>query len=368
MDLYSVRILRSQPLRLALTVGGIALCVVLMLFLLSVYRGVADGSVEYIRQNKTDLWVLQRNATNILRGSSVLFASQGKQIKKISGVKSASPVLLFLSAVKKGNKVATVFLTGYEPNSGIGGPPELIDGRLVRNDREIILDESFAAKYHFKVGDLAQIQGDTLKVVGISAKTNAFVIQYAFVTLHCAQSLIGFPNIVTCYLTKVKEGSDIENVASQIREKVPGIEVYDHETFLQNNIHEMQSGFLPFIYTVASIGVVVLTAILSLLLSINILERRKDFAIMKTLGSPSGFLSRLIIQQALFISSTGTIVALVLFFPMVALIERISPEISSKSSVEQIVVVVLGVGMMSLISSLVSMQRLRHIYTLEVFS
>jgi len=368
MDLYCVRILRSQPLRLALTVGGIALCIVLMLFLLSVYRGVADGSVEYIRQNKADLWVLQRNATNILRGSSVLFTSHGKNIQKVPNVKSTSPVLLLLSAVRKDDKVATVFLAGYEPASGFGGPPELTEGRLVLNNDEIILDESFATKFHFKVGDLAQIQGDTLKIVGISTKTNAFVTQYAFVTLSRAQSLIGFPNIVTCYLVKVKEGSDKLKVARQIRERVPGVEVYDHETFLQNNIREMQSGFLPFIYTVAAIGVIVLTAILSLLLSINILERRKDFAIMKTLGSPSGFLPRLIVQQALLISSAGIVVALVLFFPMVALIEKMSPEVSSKSSAEQIVVVVLGVGLMSLISSLVSMQRLRRIYTLEVFS
>ncbi len=368
MDLYSIRILRSQPLRLALTVGGIALCIVLMLFLLSVYRGVADGSVEYIRQNQTDLWVLQRNATNILRGSSVLFASHGKQIQKITGVKSVSPVLLLLSAVKKEDKTATVFLAGYDPTSGFGGPPKLAEGRLVKNDHEIVLDQAFARKYCFKVGDYARIQGDTLRIVGISTKTNAFVVQYAFVTIHCAQSLIGFPGIVTCYLVKVKEGEDNLMISRQIREKISGVEVYDQQTFLQNNIREMQSGFLPFIYTVAAIGVIVLTAILSLLLSINILERRKDFAVMKTIGSSGGFLSGLIIQQALLISSAGFGVALALFFPMVALIEKISPEVSSKSSPGQIALVLLGLGGMSLISSFVSMQRLRKIYTLEVFS
>lgn len=368
MDLYSVRILRSQPLRLALTVGGIALCIVLMLFLLSVYRGVADGSVEYIRQNKADLWVLQRNATNILRGSSVLFTGHGKIIQEIPGVKSASPVLLLLSAIKKGDQVATVFLTGFEPAAGVGGPPQLVKGRSVLSDNEIVLDKAFAAKFHFKVGDAVQIQDDMLQVVGISTGTNALVIQYAFVTLRRAQSLIRFPNIVTCYLVTAKVGNDILKVADKIREELPGVEAYDKETFLQNNIREMQSGFLPFIYTVASIGVIVLTAILSLLLSINILERRKDFAVLKTLGSPKGFLSRLIIEQALLISSAGILAALVLFFPMAAVIEKISPEVSTKSSVVQIVAVVVVVGVISLLSSFISMQRLRRIYPLEAFS
>lgn len=368
MDMFAVRILRSQPLRLVLTIGGVALCVVLMLFLLSVYRGVADGSVEYIRRNRADLWVLQRNATNILRGSSLLSTGHGYFIQEIPSVESASAVLFILSSVQKGGQVGTVFLTGFEPETGMGGPPQLVEGRSVLSDDEIVLDRSFAAKFDFKVGDSVEIQDDTLRVIGLSAGTNAFVIQYAFVTLHCAQSIIGFPSIVTTFLVRVKEGVDVSRVAEEIREELPGMEVFDHETFLQNNIREMESGFLPLLYTVAVIGAIVLTAILSLLLSINILERRKDFAVLKALGSPKSFLPRVIFQQSLLISSAGNVVALALFFPMVALIERISPEVSTKSSVEQILAVVVVVGVMSLLSSFISIQRLRRIYPLEAFS
>jgi ABC-type lipoprotein release transport system permease subunit len=367
MNRYSVRILTSQPIRLFLTIAGVALCIVLMLFLLSVYCGVADGSVEYIRHNKADLWVLQRNAWNILRCSSILSTAHGYVIRGVPNVQSISPVLLLLSTVRKGEKVATVYLAGFDPQTVMGGPPHLVEGRSVLYDNEIVLDRSFAKKFHFKLGDSVQLQEDMLQVVGISSGTNAFVIQYAFVTLKRAQSLLGFPNIVTCYLIKVEHRKDISKVSEEVREELPGLEVYDHETFLRNNIHEMQSGFLPFIYTIAAIGVVVLTAILSLLLSVNILEKRKDFAVMKTLGSSKGFLSRLIIGQALIISFAGSIVAVIFFFPMVALIEKFSPEISTKSSIEQITSVVFVVVIMGLVSSLISLQRLRRIYALEAF-
>jgi len=83
MNMYSVRILTNQPFRLTLTIGGVALCILLMFFLLSVYKGVADGSVEYIRRNKVDLWVLQRNASNILRGSSLLSTAHGYVMRRI---------------------------------------------------------------------------------------------------------------------------------------------------------------------------------------------------------------------------------------------------------------------------------------------
>ena len=126
MNMYSIRILTNQPLRLALTVGGVALCILLMFFLLSVYRGVADGSVEYIRRNKVDLWVLQCNASNILRGSSLLSTAHGYVIRQIPSAQSASAVLLSLSAIKKDNQLATVYLAGYNPETGHGGPPHLV--------------------------------------------------------------------------------------------------------------------------------------------------------------------------------------------------------------------------------------------------
>jgi putative ABC transport system permease protein len=368
MHFYSFRILTRQPLRLALTIGGISLCIILMLFLLSVYKGVADGSVEYIRCNRADLWVLQQNAWNILRTTSFLSTAHGYVIRRISEVETASPVLLLLSTIKKGDRAASVYLAGFDPQTGMGGPPRLVKGRSILENDEIVLDEAFARKYHLRLGDCVRIQDSPMKVVGISTGTNAFVIQYAFVTLQCAQSLTGIPNMVTCYLVKVREKKNISRVIEEVRGELPGVEVYDHKTFLQNNIREMESGFLPFIYTIAAIGVIVLTAILSLLLSVNILERRKDFAVLKALGSSRSFLSRLIIGQSLLISFAGDIIAVAFFFPMVSLIEFFSPEISTKSSVEQMVSVGLAVGILSLISSFISMQRLRRIYPMEAFS
>jgi putative ABC transport system permease protein len=198
--------------------------------------------------------------------------------------------------------------------------------------------------------------------------TNAFVIQYAFITLRKAQSIIAYPGIVTCYLVSVEKGKSVSAVAEKIREELPGVAVYDHQTFINNNVHEMESGFLPLLYVIAVIGAIVLTAILSLLLSINILERRKDFAIMKALGSPNGFLPRLVIQMAFLISTAGSICAIILFFPMVQLIEKLTPEVSTQSSISQIGAVILTVGVISLLSSFISLQRLRRIYPLEAFS
>jgi ABC-type antimicrobial peptide transport system permease subunit len=366
--MYSIRILLSQPIRFILTIGGIGLCVILILFLLGVYRGVEVGSVEYIRKNRADLWILQGGTNNILRATSILSTAHGYVIRDHPDVELVSPVLLLLSTIKNENQTATVFLTGYSPKLKLGGPPQIIKGRNIQNNNDIILDKSFAEKYGYHPGDYVLIQEDTLYVAGICSGTNAFVIQYAFVSLKRAQQVVGFPNLVTCFLVQIRKGSDVGVVARDLRRDLPGVIVFEHATFLDNNIKEMESGLLPLLYAIAAIGAVVLTVILSLILSINILERRKDFAVMKTLGSPNRFLPGLIFQQAIIISFVAALFGIVFFFPMMHLIEKFTPELSTITSLDQIGIVVAVVCIMSLFSSFISLRRLRTIYPLEAFS
>jgi putative ABC transport system permease protein len=365
--MYALKILWRQPLRFILTVFGVALCVVLMLFLVAVYKGVADGSVEYVRASDADLWVMQRHCANILRSTSLLPVGYGNTLSGIAGVESCSPILFILAGLETAKGYQTLYLTGYVPESGRGGPPEIVRGRPVGKDDEAVLDRSFAAKCGISVGDEIRIQEDRLRVVGLSGGTNMFVIQYAFVTLARAQRVAGFPGIVSCYQIKVKPGWKASAMAGRIRAMLPGTAVYDRDVFLKNNIREMESGFLPLLFMVAAIGAVVLSAILSLMLSVHVLEQRGDFAVMKAVGSPKGTIAGLVVQQSLVFAGAGIAAAVALFFPLELVVEKVSPEVSAVTSFQQMVLVGCGVVVISLISSILPVHRLRSIYPMEVF-
>ena len=92
--MYAIRILTNQPFRLFLTLSGISLCVILIMFILGVYHGVAEGSIEYIKKSNADLWVLQKNSTNIMRGTSIMPASYIDVIKEVEQIENVAPVLL----------------------------------------------------------------------------------------------------------------------------------------------------------------------------------------------------------------------------------------------------------------------------------
>ncbi len=365
----ALKVLLDRPLRFVVTVLGVALCVVLMLFLLSVYRGVRDGSLEYVQSSDADLWVLQRHTTNILRGSSLLSSGHGYVLRATPGVQAASPVLFVLATVgsPEGGS-GTVYLTGFDPGSGRGGPPRLVRGRAVRADDEIVLDHAFAAKHRIAVGDRISINEDGLRVVGLSTGTNMFVIQYAFTALRKAQAIAGLPTMVSCYQVAVDPSSDTETVAAAIREELPGIAIYGREAFLRNNLREMESGILPLLYVVAMIGAVVLTTILSLILSVNVLEQRQTFAVLKALGAPNGYVPAFVIRQALILAIAGTLVAFGLFHPLRLIVQSVAPEVSVVSSVGHMVMVAACVVVVSLVGSVLPNQRLRRVYSLEAFS
>jgi putative ABC transport system permease protein len=365
--MYALNTLTDQPFRFIITVCGVALCVVLILFLLGIYKGVSVGSVEYVRSSDADLWVLQRHATNILRCTSILTPEHSATLKETTGVRSASPVLFILASVGLEDGPATLYLTGYDSKTGRGGPPEISKGRNISKSGEIVLDRSFAAKHHINIGDTLPVKNDTLVVTGLSKGTNMFVIQYAFITLADAHRIIGLAGIVTCYLVKVAPGADVQRVSSEIEANLPDVSVFDRTKFLENNIREMESGILPLLFVVAVIGSVVLMAILSLILSINVLERRKDFVIMKALGSPGGYIPGLVVIQAMILSGCGLFVGIALFFPLMGAVETLSPEVSVLTSPYQLFAVIISVTVISLISSIFPNRKLRKVYPLEAF-
>ena len=88
---------------------------------------------------------------------------------------------------------------------------------------------------------------------------------------------------------------------------------------------------------------------------------------MKALGAPGVFIPGLILEQAFVLAGTGTVVGICLFFPMVKVVEKLAPEVSTLSSLSQILITAAGVVLISLLSSIIPNQRLRRIYPLEVF-
>ena len=363
-----IHLIWKHPVRAILTIAGIAFCAVLIIFLWSVYLGVSHGALDYIRKNNADIWVVQNTADNIIRGTSFLSSNMYSELKAIPGVESVSSILILLTSIEKGNNKLTTYLVGYNPSSPFGGPPMIARGRTVSEKDDIVLDRAFAVKNKIDLGDEVVAQNKIFKVKGISTETNAFVIQYSFVTLEAAQELIPFPGLLSAFLIKLDKTHDPKSVVKIINESHPQSIAYSFIEFLANNVKEMKTGLLPLLLTIAVFGATVLGIILSLILTITIMGQKNDFAVMMIIGSPSRFITFLVIKQSLFFTTLGGIIGLVLYFPVARLVETLSPEIATRTGPLQLILIFILLELIGLASSLFSLAQVRKIYPMEIFN
>jgi len=321
------RMVWKERARFWITSCGIACLIMLMFFLGEVYEGVKTGSVGYILQSHADLWICQKNSTNLLRSSSFLPVAAGSAIKKISGVQEVSGILRVLCTTRIGGGPVTLFIFGFDANSSLGSPRSLNEGTAAIGPGEIIVDQAFAAKHGLHAGDSLDIQERRFRIAGTSKGTNAVVAQFAFTTIGSAQALLGLGGVASFLLVKGGNHTDARTLLDSVKAACPSFSVFSREEFVENTLTEMKTGVLPILWTVAVMGCVVGVVVMMLMLYGSVFEKREDYALLKALGASHRFLAFLVIRKALLCSLLGFIIGFLLNRALDPLLTRLVPEL-----------------------------------------
>jgi putative ABC transport system permease protein len=338
-----------------------------MLFLIGVYEGVKNGSTKYVLTTPAEIWVCQKNSTNLLRSSSFMRSSIGTEIQRVKGVGKVAGILRIIATAQINKKTVTLFIFGFDPKSSIGAPSTLIRGTSAIGPGAIILDKAFAAKQKLTVGDSLHIQGRNFRVSGISSGTNALVAQFAFTTLEDAQRLIGFPGIISFYLVNTDGTIDDHTLVDSLEKQFPNLAIFNKHEFVQNNRAEMETGVLPLLWTIVIFGTLVGTVIITLMLYGSILERREEYALLKAIGASHKFLVLLVIKQSLLGSLIGFICGFLLNMILTPLLIKMVPEISLMFTWQAFSIIFLISIAMGVIGSWAPLRKLARIYPAEVF-
>src|SRR3990170_4454073 len=86
--------LTRERTRLAISVGGVAFAVLLILIVRGLYTGITDQATEYIRSVDADLWVMQAGTPgDFFHSVSLLPEEDLGQIQSVEGVERAVPLV-----------------------------------------------------------------------------------------------------------------------------------------------------------------------------------------------------------------------------------------------------------------------------------
>src|SRR3989304_5443772 len=163
----SRRNLFQDKTRLALSVGGVALAVMLILVLNGFLDGLNRQITLYLDRSPGSIIVAQDGVNNLLGATSLLPSGIEYKVDSLRGVEDVAPILSQFVILDLHDKKQPAYLVGYEPGKG-GGPWEISSGRQPKRDREVVFDRILAGGNRMRTTDIFKLMGESYTIVGLS--------------------------------------------------------------------------------------------------------------------------------------------------------------------------------------------------------
>lgn len=362
------RNLVRERVRLAISVGGVAFAVLLILLLQGLYTGVNEEAGRYLRSVGADVWVGQGGTRGGFGHSvSVLSADQRTAVASVDGVAVVAPLFGRPVLIESEGSDADVFLMGYDTASGIGGAPASARGSEVPRGGEVILDSVFAEEEGFAVGDSLRVGGRRLRVTGIGSGGNSLITQYAWAPIDDVAAIVGTPGIVSYFVVRGDGSVDGSTLARAIEAAVPGVVATTADSFVSESTADIQESFVPILFVLVVIALVVGTAVIGLTIYTAVLEKRTEYGVLKAIGFSNGRLLGIVWRQSLLSGLLGLVAGVVLTVAVAGLIEEILPAFVVSLRLRDVALVALAALAMSTVAAFLPVRPVTRLDPAAVF-
>ena len=298
------------------------------------FSAETNGTVAAVGANS---WVLANSSSGRIDAVGVFPQSQVAVVAATPGVTSAAPFILLPSqvAVVNGSSVS-VNVVGVQVG-GLGSP-QVSGGTMLSGSGQAVVDDAVGSP----VGGVVHIGSATLHVVGtVSGRTLLGGTPVIYTTIADAQAIAfgGEPFITTIVTTGTPTST------------APGYTTLTSHQVVQNTLDSLSSATSS-IDNSKILMWIVAGIIISALLYVSALQRVRDFAVLKALGSNSASLFGSLATQAIIVSLIAALFGAVLSKFMGSIFSQpIAIPLNAYLTLPAIAVVV------GLLSSLVALRR-----------
>lgn len=359
------RNLFSDPTRLLISVGGVAIAILLIIVLLAVYTGSLRQMSAYVDNVDADLWVAQAGSPDMLHSFSVVPATLIDELAKVDGVSEVWPLTSRTTLVEVNGKKNSLILVGYQPG-GAGGPWHMVEGSSEPGPGGIVVDKVTVKTNGLELGDAIEADGQSYEVVGVSEDTTIMVAQYAFVDIEQAKKALG-ANRINFILMKVKDLADRDRIKDEIAATHPQQTVFTKEQFSSNNAAVIREGILPVLAVVVVIAFIIGVVIVGLVVYSATLEKYREYGVLKAVGASGATLYRIVLEQSLMSALLGYAVGAVASFGVARIVTRIVVQISVAFTWTQFASAFMAAIVMSVIASYIPARKINKIDPVIVF-
>jgi putative ABC transport system permease protein len=259
----------------------------------------------YIDQAGADVWVSQEGVRTMHMSQSSIPVSVVDEVKAVPGVEQAVPILYAEAMIQTRDKEYIAYIFGVPPDTPLGGPWRIVDGKSALAQDEVIIDHAIASEAGLQVGDQATVLGRPLTIVGLTSGSSSLVSSVSFVRMEDFAQARGGADVVSFVLVKVSAGESAVAVRDRIAESVSGVTVQTRGEFASQErklVGDMSADIINIMNTagfLTGLAVVVLT------IYIATMARRREYGVLKAMGVRNGRLYQVVLIQALLTVSMG---------------------------------------------------------------
>ncbi len=298
--------------RFVITMVGIVFAVVLTAVQIGLFFGFTATTTAVIQHTRADLWV----AVHGLRNFEIAMPQLERHrniVMEAPGVTRAEALLVFFSAWRKpegGDE--SVLVVGFDPNSGIAGPWNIVQGDPadLRQANTVMVDDINKAKLGIsKIGDRVEINGHRARVVGFTHGIRSFTTSpYVFATYRNAIDY-GYlrDNQAEYVIARLAPGTDPMAVKRALHRRLPSVDLLTRDEFadLTKTYWMFTTGAGTAILVAAALGLVVGMVIVAQVLYATTVDHLTEFGTLRAMGAPQGFILRVILWQATIAALLG---------------------------------------------------------------
>ncbi len=336
---------KSRTATIVLTIAIITSILILYTAIMDAY---SSGIYKPFGDTGSDM-ILQKidNTTNSGSGIRMPFGEglfDDGEIRQLSGldhVMNISPSLVLWDFGKHGFTT----IEGIEPESQLGKrlSSEVKEGRFV--DRGIVVLESHFANFnHLKTGDDIVIGNDSFRIAGIlSISDEAQVFSSnIYMTKGDAQKISGINGYDRLYA-----GTDLLSSEDAVKDEIAKLD--SNITMISGDsisasLSNVVRIFDRFRYVGTGLIILVTVLILAKISAINLLERKKDIAVLRTVGWTGKDIMVQLGSELFIQASTGFLLGLAISFSVLAFFGSISIRIPGSALSQHVLLIPITIG------------------------
>ena len=322
MYAIAIKNLIYDKTRFAIALVGVTFSVVLISAQAGIFLGFMESASAIIDHTDADIWVTSKNSQNF-DFAEPFPERRLNQVLRVKGVAHGEKLILGWGVMKRPDGgTEQVELIGYNPDSGIGGPWAMGEGRItdVKGGMHAIMDESSRKRLgNFGIGDYREVLGHRLKIVGISRDARSLTTApFVFTSYSTAQRVLtymGTENTVFI-LVRLVSGFDPQEVAAELRATVDYVDVYTKAEYASKTrdywTYETGVGY-GFLLTMVMAFVVGIVIVGQTIYS-STMDHLKEFGTLKAIGATNRHIYQIIFNQSIINAVLGYIVGAIVTF------------------------------------------------------